>query len=97
MGQHYEGNISIVPSTSEVGVDRPMKALSIFYKSHKGEKCPKCHSCHFFKLIFGTKLLHANVQCVYILKANYHIAPSKAVVGVDRPMKALSMLTQKPY
>ena len=27
----------------------------------------------------------------------FKIAPSKAVVGVDRPMKALSMHIQKPY
>ena len=28
--------------------------------------------------------------------AKYQIAPSKAVVGVDRPIKALSMHKQKP-
>ena len=43
------------------------------------------------------KLLHAYVQCVYIVSAKYQIAPSKAVVGVDRPIKALSMHIQKPY
>ena len=42
------------------------------------------------------KLLHAYVQCVYIVSAKYQIAPSKAVVGVDRPMKAPSMHIQKP-
>ena len=36
-------------------------------------------------------LLHAYVQCVYIVSAKYQIAPSKAVVGVDRPIKAPSM------
>ena len=46
---------------------------------------------------FGTKLLHAYVQCDYIVKVKYQITPSKAVVGVDRHMKALSMHTQKPY
>ena len=35
------------------------------------------------------------VQCVYIVKAKYQIAPSKAVIGVDRPIKALSMHIQK--
>ena len=30
-------------------------------------------------------------------KVKYQIAPSKAVVGVDRPIKALSMHIQKPY
>ena len=44
-----------------------------------------------------TKLLHAYVQCVYIVSAKYQIAPSKAVVGVDRPIKTLSMHIQKPY
>ena len=43
------------------------------------------------------KLLHAYVQCVYIVPAKYQIAPSKAVVVVDRPIKALSMHIQKPY
>ena len=43
------------------------------------------------------KLLHAYVQCVYIVSAKYQIAPSKAVVGVDWPIKALSMHLQKPY
>ena len=46
---------------------------------------------------FQTKLLHAYVQCVYIVSAKYQIAPSKAVVGVDQHMKALSMIIQKPY
>ena len=43
------------------------------------------------------KLLHAYAQCVYIVSAKYQIAPSKAMVGVDRPIKALSMHIQKPY
>ena len=43
------------------------------------------------------KLLHAYVQCVYIVSEKYQIAPSKAVVVVDRPIKALSMYLQKPY
>ena len=45
----------------------------------------------------NNKLLHAYVQCVYIVSAKYQIAPSKAVVGVDRPIKALSMHILKPY
>ena len=44
----------------------------------------------------GTKLLHAYFQCVYIVSAKYQIVPSKAVVGVDRPMMAPSMHIQKP-
>ena len=45
----------------------------------------------------NNKLLHAYVQCVYIVSAKYQIASSKAVVGVDRPIKALSMHILKPY
>ena len=47
-------------------------------------------------LFFRTKLLHAYVQCVYIVKVTYQIAPSKNVVGGDQPMKAPSMHIQKP-
>ena len=47
--------------------------------------------------LFLTKLLHAYFQCVNILLAKYQIAPSKATVGVDRPMKAPSMHIRKPY
>ena len=42
----------------------------------------------------GTKLLHAYV---YIVQAKYWINSSKAVVGIDRPMKGLSMHIQKSY
>ena len=38
-----------------------------------------------------------HVQCVYIVSAKYQIAPLKAVVGVDRPIKAPPMHIQKPY
>ena len=36
-------------------------------------------------------ILHTNVQGACIVKAKYEIAPSKAVVGVGRPMYALSL------
>ena len=42
-------------------------------------------------------LLHAYVQCVYIVSGKYQIAPLKAVVEVDWPIKAPSMHIQKPY
>ena len=45
---------------------------------------------------FGTKLLHVYNQCVCIVKGKYQIVLPKAVVGVDRPMKALSIHIQKP-
>ena len=38
---------------------------------------------------FLIKHLHAYVQCVYIAKAKHQIAPSKADVGDNQPMKAL--------
>ena len=83
----------IVLSKAVVGVDRHIQSI---YKSHIEKKnCLSSHSCHF--VFFLTKLLHAYVQCVYIVKTMYQIAESEAVVGVDRPMKALSMHMQKRY
>ena len=63
-----------------------------------GKNCLCSHSCHFDKnLLFWTKLLHAYVQCVYIVKANYQIAPPKSVEGVGRPVYALSYHKHKLY
>ena len=71
---------------------------ALFIKAYTVKKSLSSHRCHFFKnYLFQTKLLHAYVQCVYIVSATYHNAPSKAVVGVDRSMKALSMHIQKPH
>ena len=53
------------------------------------KNCLSPHSCHFVN--------NAYVQCVYIVQEKYQIAPLKAVVGVDRAMKAPSMHIQKPY
>ena len=62
------------------------------------KNCLSSHSCHFVKnYFFRTKLLNAYVQCVYINEAKYQVAPSKAVVGVDRPIKAPSKHIQKHY
>ena len=36
-------------------------------------------------------------MCLYCILAKYQIAPLKAVVGVDWPMKAPFMHIQKPY
>ena len=56
-------------------------------KALLGKNCLSSHSCHLVKIyFFWTKLLHAYVQCVYIVKATYQIVPLKAVAGVDRPM-----------
>ena len=37
----------------------------------------------FKKYFYGIKLLHANVQCVFIVYAKYQMASVKALVGVD--------------
>ena len=53
--------------------------------------------CHFIKTYFyGIKLLHANVQCVYIVYAKYQMASVKALVQVDFPVHVLSENQQKP-
>ena len=49
------------------------------------------------KIFFKTKFLHAYIQFVYIVQVNYQIAISKAVVEVNRYLKALSMHIHKPY
>ena len=48
-------------------------------------------SFHFVNNIFCIELLPVNVQCVYILEAQYQIVPAKAKVGVDWSMTALSI------
>ena len=82
-----------------VGVDQPIKALSMhIQKPYTGIIVYILTAAIFYKnIFFPTKLLHAYVQCVYIVYAKYQIAPLKAVIGVDRPMKAPSMHIQKPY
>ena len=72
---------------------------SSIYQSLYRKNSLSSHRCHFIKKysFFLTKLLHAYVQCVYIVLAKYQIAPSKTVVRVDRPMKAPSMHIQKLY
>ena len=72
--------------------------INAYTKALLGKNCLSSYSCHFVKnYFFQTKLLYAYVQCVYIVATKYQTAPSKAVVGVDRPMKAPSMHIQKPY
>ena len=79
----------IAPSIAVVGIDRPIKALSMHIQKPYKVKLSKFNKNY--------KLLHAYVQWVYIISTKYQIASSKAVVGVDRPIKALSMHIQKPY
>ena len=82
-----------------VGVERPIKALSMhIQKSYMVVIVLALIAVILSKIIiFSTRLLHAYVQWVYIVSAKYQIAPSKAVVGVERPIKALSMHIQKSY
>ena len=47
--------------------------------------------CYFVKKYFyGIKLLHANVQYVYIVYAKYQMASVKALVQDDFPVHVLS-------
>ena len=72
--------------------------INAYTKALLGENCLSSNSCHLVKnYYFQIKLPHAYVQYVYIVVAKHQIAPSKAVVEVDRPMKAPSMHIQKPY
>ena len=58
----------IVPLKAVQGVDRLMKALFKHIHNLIKENCLSSHSCHFVKNYFYlTKLLHAYVQCVYIV------------------------------
>ena len=44
-----------------------------------------------FKIFFyDIKLLHTNVQCVYIVYAKYQMAAVKTLVQVDFPVHVLS-------
>ena len=51
------------------------------------------------KIIFSelNSFMHMFNVSTFIVSAKLQIAPSKAVVGVDRPLKALSMHIQRPY
>ena len=82
-----------------VGVDRPIKALSMhIQKPYKGIIVLVLTAVILSKIIFfSTRLLHAYVQCVYIVSTKYQMVPLKAVVEVDWPMKAPSMHIQRPY
>ena len=79
-----------------LGIDQPMMAPSMhIQKPYKGQ---------FSQLSFCQKLffLKQTPSCIcsisfYIVVTKYQIAQSKAVVEVDRPIKALSMHIQKPY
>ena len=96
----YMQSIKLLLSKVVVGVDRPMKAPSMhIQKPYKGKIVQVLTAVIFFfqNYFLQTILLHAYVQCVYIVSAKYQIVPSKAVEGVDLPLKAPSMHIQEPY
>ena len=62
-----------------------------FIKKQSVKKWLSSKRCHFAKKYFyGIKLLHANVQCIYIVYAKYQMASVKTLVQVDFPVHALS-------
>ena len=76
---HCIGKVSHCSIKAVIGVDWPMRAPSMhIQKRYYGKSS---HSCNFVKNIFLTKLLHAYVQCVYIIQAKYLMAPTKAVMS----------------
>ena len=87
----------ITASQAEVGVDQTRKALSMHMKSLIRENVSVFIADILLNFFSLTKLLHVYVPCVYIVKANNQIAASKAVVGVDRPVYALSKHKHKSY
>ena len=66
-----------------VEVDRPMKALSMHTQAFIREELSKFSQLSFCQKLF---FLNQTPSCIFV--------PSKPVVEVDRPMKALSMHTQ---
>ena len=76
-----------------VGVDRPMKAPSMhIQKPYQGKIVYVLTADILSNIIFSepNSFMHMfNVSSLH--RKSYQIAQSKAVVGVDRPMKAPSM------
>ena len=54
------------------------------------KKMAKFKTLFVKKHFYGIKLLHANVECVYIVYAKYQMASVKALVQVDFPVHVLS-------
>ena len=73
-----------------VEVDWPMKVLYMHIQLYR-EKWLSSHRCHFVKNTFSAKLLHAYVQYVYIVTIKHWINLLKAMEGVDRSTKTLSI------
>ena len=86
----------IVSIQAVVQVDFPAYALSEHKQNlSKKTKCKKMLSSKNDVIlapqkIYGIRLHHANVQCVYIVDAKYQIASIKALVQIDFRVHALS-------
>ena len=96
MGVHHVGTqYEIVPSKTVVGVDRPVNALTCKQKEEK--LSVSSHRCHFVKNYFFRNKI-SSCKCpmgVHHVGTQYEIVPSKIVVGVDRPMNALTCKKKK--
>ena len=77
------------------GVDRPMKALSMHIQNLIREKLSKFSQLSLCQKLF---FLYQTPSCICSMclhcTSKVSIVPSKAVVSVDRPMKAPSMHIQ---
>ena len=91
---YYVGKVSDSFSQSSGTISPCMHYLSTnktLIKKQSVKKWLSSKRCHFVKKYFyGIKLLHANVQCVYIVYAKYQMASVKTLVQVDFPVHALS-------
>ena len=71
-----------------VGVDLPTNALSMHIQKPYKKNCLGSHSYHFVTKMFLNQIPSCicSMCLLYIVKAKYQVAPSKAVVGVDWPV-----------
>ena len=66
--------------------------INAYTKAISGNNCLSSHSCHFVNFFFFNQTPSCICSmCLYCI-GKYQIVPSKAMVGVDQPMKAPSML-----
>ena len=88
---HCINKASHATSKAVVGVDQSIKALAMhIQKPYKGI------IVYFLQAVILSKLFFVNQTPSCICSMCLQIVPTKAVVGVDRPMKAPSMHIQKP-
>ena len=89
---YYVGKVSDSFSQNSVQVDFPyLSTNKTLIKKQSVKKWLSSKRCHFVKKYFyGIKLLHASVQCVNIVYANYQMASVKTLVQADFPVHVLS-------